>query len=151
MKRISLLNQAGALKSYFPNSTIKRIGEYELTWEGELKPSISSRTYKIKLRCRIGKSPKIYVIKPQLKLAEGKKYLPHVYSTPEQQLCLYYPDNREWNQGMYYVNTIIPWTSEWLYHYEIWVSTGNWHGGGVVHENEVEIAEEKSQSVETKY
>jgi hypothetical protein len=26
--------------------------------------------------------------------------------------------------------TIIPWTSEWLYFYELWVFTGEWHGGG---------------------
>ena len=28
------------------------------------------------------------------------------------------------------VNTIIPWTSEWLLHYELWHATGKWLGGG---------------------
>lgn len=28
-------------------------------------------------------------------------------------------------------DTIIPWTSEWLLHYEYWVLTGIWQGGGI--------------------
>ena len=27
-------------------------------------------------------------------------------------------------------NTIIPWTIEWLYFYELWLATGEWLGGG---------------------
>ena len=27
--------------------------------------------------------------------------------------------------------TIIPWASEWLLHYEIWLATGEWQGGGI--------------------
>lgn len=27
-------------------------------------------------------------------------------------------------------NTILPWTSLWLYYYEIWLGTGKWEGGG---------------------
>lgn len=27
-------------------------------------------------------------------------------------------------------NTIIPWTIEWLYYYELWLATGEWLGGG---------------------
>jgi hypothetical protein len=31
---------------------------------------------------------------------------------------------------MLIVDTTIPWTSEWLINYEIWLPTGDWHGGG---------------------
>lgn len=31
---------------------------------------------------------------------------------------------------MLIANTIVPWTSEWLFYYEIWLATGQWHGGG---------------------
>jgi hypothetical protein len=34
-------------------------------------------------------------------LAKGEEFLPHVYSTPEQQLCLYYPDYNEWGTSKY--------------------------------------------------
>jgi hypothetical protein len=28
-------------------------------------------------------------------------------------------------------DTIVPWTSEWLMYYEIWLATSDWYGGGV--------------------
>jgi hypothetical protein len=27
--------------------------------------------------------------------------------------------------------TIIPWIYDWLFHYEIWLATGDWTGGGI--------------------
>ena len=32
---------------------------------------------------------------------------------------------------MYIADTIVPWTAEWLAHYEIWLATDDWRGGGV--------------------
>lgn len=136
MNRIPLIHQAGALRSYFPDSEIIRKGDDELTWIGFLTPTPLSDTYKIKLHYKRNEGVKIYVIDRKLELAEGKTVLPHVYSTPKQQLCLYYPKNNEWNTGMYYVQTLLPWASEWLFHYENWVSSGEWYGGGIDHEGE---------------
>ena len=31
---------------------------------------------------------------------------------------------------MFIADTIVPWACEWLLHYEIWLATGEWHGGG---------------------
>lgn len=134
MSRVSLIHQAGALKSYFPESTIIRKGEDELIWIGSITPAPLSETYRIKLHYKRGSFIRIRVIDQKLRLAEGKTKLPHVYSTPKQELCLYYPKDNEWHPGMYYVKSLIPWASEWLYHYEIWVGTGEWHGGGIEHE-----------------
>ncbi len=139
MSRISLIHQAGTLKSYFPNSEIKRRGENEIAWIGTVIPSPLSATYKLGLHYKYNKGAKVYVIDPKpLHLAKGESVLPHVYSTPEQQLCLYYPKDKEWNTGMYYVKTLIPWACEWLVHYECWVATGTWHGGGIHIETEAE-------------
>ena len=33
---------------------------------------------------------------------------------------------------MLFVDTLVPWTSEWLYHYELWVATRTWYGDGDV-------------------
>ena len=134
--RISLIHQEGALRSYFPSSNVTRRGEDELIWVGELTPTPLSNTYKVKLHYKRGKFIHVNVLNPILKLAPGAKVLPHVYSTPKQQLCLYYPKNEEWHTGMFYVRTLIPWASEWLYHYEIWVGSGIWHGGGIDHDGE---------------
>jgi hypothetical protein len=141
MRRISLIQQEGALRSYFPNSTIKRNGDRHLIWIHDITPSPISEKYRVKLYYKRGGRPKIYVL-DALKLAPGKTKLPHVYSTDEQRLCLYYPKYREWTPKKYFVKTIIPWISEWIYHYEIWVVTGEWHGGGIEHETEEEKAQE---------
>lgn len=28
-------------------------------------------------------------------------------------------------------HTIVPWACDWLMHYEFWLATGTWAGGGV--------------------
>ena len=32
---------------------------------------------------------------------------------------------------MQLATTIVPWCSEWLFYYELWLATGEWLGGGV--------------------
>ena len=54
-----------------------------------------------------------------IKIINGREYV---------NLCLYYPC--EWNSTMNISDTIIPWISEWLYYFEFWCITGEWHGGG---------------------
>jgi hypothetical protein len=144
-KHLSLIHQEGALKSYFPKSQISRKGEKEITWTYTIAPTIVSMDYRVKLHYSYDEGAKVYVLDPNpLELASGKDKLPHVYSTTEQRLCLYYPAWREWHPGKLYVHTLIPWTSEWLYHYEIWVGTGVWHGGGIDHENTAENEHEQA-------
>ena len=46
----------------------------------------------------------------------------------EIELCLHMP--YECNHTAMIADTIIPWTQEWLLHYEIWLATGEWCGGG---------------------
>lgn len=139
-KYISLIIQEGTLKSYFPESEVIRRGEKEILWIHNLQPTPLSNTYTVGLHYIRGKNIKVYVLKPNpLPLAKGATQLPHVYSTPKQQLCLYYPKDKEWTPNKLYVKTIIPWASEWLLHYEIWAGTGEWQGGGIEHP---EITEE---------
>ncbi|MBL4653918.1 MAG: hypothetical protein JKY53_13805 [Flavobacteriales bacterium] len=148
MSRISLIVQEGTLKSYFPNTDINRKGEKELIWTGTVTPSPLSATYTLKLHYKYNEGAKVYVIDPTpLTLAKGKNVLPHVYSTPKQRLCLYYPKDNEWDTGMLYVKTLIPWACEWLCHYELWVSTGTWHGGGIHHETEAEKQANKQKEL----
>lgn len=137
--RLSLIVQEGTLKNMFPDCIIKRFREESITWTCSVTPSPLSSTYKLRMQYVRNNGIKVYVIDPKpLALSDGKKHLPHVYSTPEQRLCLYYPNRVEWNVGMLYTKTIIPWACEWLCHYELWVCTGTWHGGGIHHETEAE-------------
>lgn len=66
------------------------------------------------------------VVDPPLDLHEGEPKLPHVY--PGDELCLYYPS--QWRSDLLLAVTVLPWTAEWLLHYEIWLATGKWTGGG---------------------
>jgi hypothetical protein len=46
-------------------------------------------------------------------------------------LCLYLPWNNEWGGHRYLSETVLPWASEWLVHYEAWLYTSEWQGRGV--------------------
>jgi hypothetical protein len=70
--------------------------------------------------------PAVTVIEPPLELHANSKSLPHVF--PGDKLCLHFP--MEWNDGMLIACTILPWAAEWLLHYEIWLITEQWEGGG---------------------
>lgn len=138
-KRVSLIIQEGILKAMFPGCTVIRDKERSLVWKHSITPTPLSDIYQLKLVYKRNDGIKVYVMNPKpLQLAKGKSILPHVYSTSEQRLCLYYPVAREWDTSMLYTKTIIPWASEWLYHYEFWVGTGIWNGGGIHHETEAE-------------
>jgi len=84
------------------------------------------------------------VIQPRLALHPDAHAPPHVY--PGDQLCLYYPG--EWRHDMLLVATVLPWTAEWLIHYEVWLVTGQWTGGGHA-ACEVRPGEESSQPAST--
>lgn len=124
--------QLGILKHEFPEST-GSLHCGTMIWFGDFMPSSLSDTYRLKITYSLGQSPKAYIVSPKpLPLAEGAKRLPHVYnySNGKQQLCLYLPGSGEWNASMIIANTIVHWAVQWMYYYEIWVSTGKWMGGG---------------------
>lgn len=134
---LNMALQHSSLKYVLPKSNIS-YNQNGLNLEYYVIPTPLSAEYKIKVEYIRGKYPEIYVIEPRkLKLYPGNTTLPHVYSTPRQRLCLFYRIGREWNSSMYISNTIIPWTSEWLLHYECWLATGKWHGGGIHMESEI--------------
>lgn len=130
-RALSLIVQAKKLKLYFPDSeySIKR---NRLIWKGYIQPTYLSPKYHIKIVCWHKRHPNVYVLDPYpLPLYEGADSLEHVYDTKKQHLCIYYKKIKEWDINMFIADTIIPWTSEWLLHYELWLVTGCWHGGGV--------------------
>lgn len=130
---LNMALQAGKIRSLFPASSLN-YNQSVLTWFCTLTPSPLSAPYEVKVIYKRDEHPNVYVVNQRLQLREGEDKLPHVYSTPDQWLCLYYRKGREWNSGMLIADTVIPWTCEWLLHYECWLATGEWHGGGIHHE-----------------
>lgn len=130
--KISIPTQAALIERIFPETQVTTWHGQRLAWTHTICPSPLGGEYRIRLEYDIADKPNIYVIEPKpLALAKGKTKLEHCYDHQTQCLCLYYPDGKEWNKGMILAKTIIPWTYEWLYHYEIWLGTGVWTGGGV--------------------
>lgn len=129
--------QAGKIKSLFPLSNLL-YNQNRLTWKCIITPSPLSISYEIKISYVRGENPNIYVLNPKLALYPGEAKLPHVYDTKKQWLCIYYRKAREWKSNMTIADTVIPWTCEWLLHYECWLGTGKWHGGGIHNVSEAE-------------
>ena len=80
--------------------------------------------YKVQIVYDMKQSPQVTIIEPELLYAKGQTHLPHVY--PGNVLCLFDPEEMEWNNNQFIADTAIPWTSLWLFYYEGWLSTGKW-------------------------
>jgi hypothetical protein len=88
-------------------------------------PTTLSRDYSITIAYDLYSFPKVCVLAPTLRDRDNGP-APHRFK--DGSLCLHLDD--EWSTDLLIANTILPWTSEWLFHYEIWLATGNWNGGG---------------------
>jgi len=129
--------QSGKLRSVFSLAQLS-YNQNHLNCKYTVTPSPLSCSYEIRINYKLGSNPDVYVVNPKLALYPGKASLPHVYSTEKQWLCIYYRKAGEWKSSMYIADTILNWTSEWLLHYECWLATGEWHGGGIPHGTEIE-------------
>ncbi|RNL88537.1 hypothetical protein ED312_08810 [Sinomicrobium pectinilyticum] len=122
--------QLKKIKTDFPELQIVKN-----TWNSfqliiQMQPTSISAKYDIKIVYELNRWVKVFVINMELRLAPNRVKLPHVYDTSKQQLCLYSPSKKEWDGFKYIADTIIPWTSDWLYYYELWLPEGKWYGGG---------------------
>lgn len=130
----SLADQATALRVIFPTSKIV-LSKDRLEWMGTLQPSPYSCEYTVKIEYDLYGSPKASVIFPELSRRNEHPDTPIPHMFEQKYLCLYYPKAGEWRRIDWLHRSIIPWISCWLYYYELWHVTGNWLGGGIVHQN----------------
>jgi hypothetical protein len=127
MAPLSVSLQGHWLLKRFPASSLSVVRS-TLTWNGTLQPSALSDTYQLELTYRLSDRPRMFVISPTLD-RRGHRRLPHTFS--DESLCLYYSPSSEWRKHEVLADTIVPWSSEWLLHYELWLVTGRWLGGGI--------------------
>lgn len=95
------------------------------TWRGSLQPTPFSPKYEVQIAYRMPTHPQVRVLAPCLE-RHANSDIPHLFA--DGSLCLYEPG--QWNTMMVIADTIVPWAALWLYFYEIWHLTGEWHGGG---------------------
>jgi len=126
---IGLVDQMKALRVMGVTKEI-RIKKHKIEARLRLQPTPLSDTYLLGLSYNIRTGPRVWIISPDLVLPPRCR-LPHVYD--RNRLCLYYPKDKEWTPQMLIADTIVPWASEWLLHYEFWSVNKIWSGGGVKH------------------
>jgi hypothetical protein len=120
---LSAAQQAFALRPRFPEARVT-LKSGRLIWRAELTPTPLSRSYQVEIIYGPRGQPRVRVLE-ELPTREGR-VLPHTYR--DGTLCLHEAD--DWHDRMLIADTIVPWAAEWLAHYEIWLATGDWHGGG---------------------
>jgi len=97
-----------------------------------LRPTPGSRKYRVRITFSDNTRPEVHVVDPDLFALAGGRAPPHIF-VPKQHpasLCLYRGKYGDWTRSMHVCDTIVPWTAEWLFDYELWLATGQWLGGG---------------------
>jgi len=123
----TLAQQFGRMKSSFKEFSTS-IANNTLHVSGSVRPTARSNIYIFSLTYKLNKHPKIKIISPAIIRNDKDEEIPHMYS--QEFLCLYQPKYRQFRDCEYLSETLIPWISLWLYYYEKWHITGDWHGGG---------------------
>ena len=124
--RLDGSHQSAMLTMNFPSFRQIQRGN-PFVWVGNIQPSTISTVYKVRITFTHGTNrPRVEVIDPPLESRDVGIRIPHTF--PDGSLCLHMPG--EWSSSQPIHRTVIPWTSTWLYYYEIWRITGEWLGGG---------------------
>jgi hypothetical protein len=126
----TIVEQMSAIKRKYPSFTVA-IDKISLKAKGVVQPTARSLFYTIEVKYRYQTPPQISILKPALIKNHKGDEIPHIY--PGKKLCLFFPKYKEFTFADYISDTIIPWTSLWLYYYEDWHITGEWHGEGIDH------------------
>jgi hypothetical protein len=127
VKELTIGQQMACMKLLYPHFHYSR-GKGIPVWCGTLQPRASSPEYNVKIEFFIDKHPRVWIINPLI-----KSNAPHLYK--EGSLCLYCPRDNSWNARSWLAKTIVPWTAEWLFLYELWLETGMWWGLEASHNN----------------
>ncbi len=145
----TLAQQAFRLKMAQPGSSVRfdKHGN-RMVWDGCLSPTAISDIYQTRIICtRQQPRPLVFIVAPTLLELNGEP-IPHRYE--DNSLCLWQPAYHEWRSAFWIAETVIGWTSLWLFFYELWHACGEWLGGGE-HPGEYKTSDEYecSQSIET--
>lgn len=106
-----------------------------MVWRGYVRGF--QRDYRIQVQWNwtVAKAPPyVFVLDPPIKPRPNSNFvdLPHLIYNEDKPadsaLCLFDPDTGEWHDRLLIADTTVPWTSEWLHHYELWHVTGVWSG-----------------------
>lgn len=130
-RRLRLIEHKVALERSYPDAYCD-LKQGVLVWKAVVRPTVLSRKYQVKIWCKQNNQPRVVVSGDSLR-GLSKSDFPHKYEIDQDhrlvRVCLYLPS--EFDHMQPFSDTIVPWAIEWLLHYEIWLATGEWRGGGV--------------------
>lgn len=126
-KFYSPLHQIEFMKRSFPQFKARKIQGDQVEFTGSLNVNPRFPTYLVSILYRGHLKPLVKVLSPKLVPKP-----PHYYKESES-LCLYHPDNYNWQAGRILAREIVPWTAAWIYFYEVWLITGVWYGPEAEH------------------
>jgi hypothetical protein len=128
IKDKTIAEQVSSMRCKYPHFTTDFTSYRSMKVTGVLRPTSRSDAYEFVLKYNLADSPKTKIVAPMLMKNDKGEEAPHLY--PNENLCLYHPQYREFSRIDFLCDTIIPWASLWLYYYEVWHLTGEWLGGG---------------------
>jgi len=122
---LTLAQQLGRMSTTYPGFR-GFLSRNRAVWTGTLCPGPISEPYAVEISYLPPKRPKVWVVEPHpVPLAQDAR-IPHTF--PDGSVCLHL--HEEWDARRFIADTIVPWLSLWLLHYEGWRVTGEWLGGG---------------------
>lgn len=124
---LTIAQQTYQMRALFPQFRAVANRHDWARWTGALRPTPLSDTYTVEIEYHLPTRPEVRVLDPVLQARSDQPKIPHTFT--ENKLCLHTPG--QWTSQMIIARTIVPWTSTWLYFYEVWRVTGEWVGGGV--------------------
>lgn len=126
---LSLVAQHLHLQRRFAgNGEIRRS---QLRWDQVIRPHSLAHAYRCRLEHTLGDYPRVFCVDPKLSEIAGARKLPHARSRTEPiELCLFMYRRECWNDTMKLADVVVPLTAYWLAHFEEWLFSGHWRGGG---------------------
>lgn len=123
----------------FPNCSHYFVPNGYFTVSTSIQATPQSESRLVQFRCE-KRTMQVYVFGLGLS-KENIQQIPHIFKSSSSiiedkaRICLYYNygQQREFVFGDSLKKTIIPWTKEWLYFYDLYQITGQWYGGGHPH------------------
>jgi len=122
-KRRDLVRQKRSIEENYEYLKCRvNMTKFELTCKGQICSDFTGKLFQIELRYSPFQIPRVFVRKPNI----PPSIKIHMYS--EGNLCLYHPDEINWNKKSMIYDLTIPRIAEWIMYYELWQLTGEWEG-----------------------
>lgn len=140
-KHRRLIVESLLIHEKFPFLKTRIVGD-RLICRGKIRPTPGSSEYRIEVCYKPWGAPGVRILEPDIR-PQAKL---HFYK--EGTLCLYDWREQPWEKGWRLADTVIPWTSEWILYYELYLLTGEWLGESALHGDAKEAEPEVAQPVD---